>query len=97
MIDTSAKQGMEILWEIWIVFLFKYAMVISMKTYTAVIERCTETGLLVGHIPGLTGAHSQGETQEELVQNLKEVVAMLFEDGEPTLDTEYVGTQTLVA
>jgi hypothetical protein len=31
-----------------------------MRTYTAVIERDTETGLLVGQIPGFRGARSQG-------------------------------------
>ncbi len=68
-----------------------------MKTYTVIVERCPETGLLVGHIPGFVGAHSQGETHEELLTNLKEVVSMLLEDGDPVLETEFVGTQTLVA
>ena len=66
-----------------------------MRTYTAVVERDTETGLLVGHIPGFRGAHSQGETMEELQANLAEVVAMLLEDGEPHLEAEFVGTQTV--
>ena len=51
-----------------------------MTNFTAVIERCTETGLYVGFIPGFPGAHSQGETLEELNENLHEVVEML-EDG----------------
>jgi predicted RNase H-like HicB family nuclease len=68
-----------------------------MKTFTVIIERCAETKLLVGHVPGFAGAHSQGETHEELLANLKEVVSMLLEDGDPVLDTEFVGTQTLVA
>jgi predicted RNase H-like HicB family nuclease len=36
--------------------------------------------LYVGYIPGFRGAHSQGETQEELRLNLQEVVEMLLED-----------------
>jgi len=32
-----------------------------MHTFTAVVERCPETGLYVGFIPGFAGAHSQGE------------------------------------
>ena len=64
-----------------------------MHQYTAVIERCAETGLYVGYIPGFAGAHSQGETLDELNANLKEVIEMLLEDGEPTLDAEFVGTQ----
>ncbi len=51
-----------------------------MKTYTAVVERCTETGLYVGFVPGFAGAHSQAESLDELNQNLKEVIEMLLED-----------------
>ena len=67
-----------------------------MHSYTAIVERCPETGLYVGHVPGFPGAHSQGATLEELNDNLKEVVAMLLDDGEPTMESEYVGTQTVV-
>ena len=67
-----------------------------MHTFTAVVERCPETGLYVGFIPGFAGAHSQGETMDELHENLKEVIEMLLEDGEPVLEAEFVGTQTVV-
>ena len=66
-----------------------------MRTYTAVVEHDTETGLYVGHVPGWPGAHSQGATLDELQANLAEVVAMLLEDGEPQLEAEFVGTQTI--
>ena len=66
-----------------------------MRTYTAVVEQDPETGLYVGHIPGWPGAHSQGATLDELQANLQEVVAMLLEDGEPRLEAEFVGTQTI--
>lgn len=56
-----------------------------MRTYTAVIERCPDTGLYVGYVPGLRGAHSQAESLDELNRNLQEVIAMLLEDGEPQL------------
>jgi predicted RNase H-like HicB family nuclease len=65
-----------------------------MRTFTAVIERCPETGLLVGYVPGFPGAHSQGETLDELQRNLEEVIGMLLEDGEPRLESEFVGTHT---
>ena len=52
-----------------------------MRKYTAVIEKCPETGLYIGYIPGFSGAHSQGETLDELNRNLKEVVEMLLEDA----------------
>lgn len=66
-----------------------------MKSYTAVIEKCPETQLYVGYIPGFPGAHSQAETLDELRANLQEVVAMLLEDGDPKLSGEFIGTQTV--
>jgi predicted RNase H-like HicB family nuclease len=64
-----------------------------MRAFTAIIERDPDTGLLVGYVPGFPGAHSQGESMEELQRNLQEVIAMLLEDGEPTMEGEFVGTQ----
>ncbi len=64
-----------------------------MQTYTAVIEKCAETGLYVGYIPGFPGAHSQAGTLDELNRNLQEVLALLLEDGVPALTAEFVGTQ----
>jgi predicted RNase H-like HicB family nuclease len=60
-----------------------------------VIERDAQTGLHVGYVPGWPGAHSQGETVAELKENLAEVISMLLEDGEPSLESEFVGTQTV--
>ncbi len=64
-----------------------------MKKYTAVIERCPETGFYVGYIPGFPGAHSQADTLDQLHRNLKEVVEMLLEDGDPKIIGEFIGTQ----
>jgi predicted RNase H-like HicB family nuclease len=66
-----------------------------MHTFTAIIERCPETNLYVGYVPGLPGAHSQGETLDELRANLREVIGMLLEDGDPKLESEFIGTETL--
>lgn len=66
-----------------------------MKTCTAVIERDKETGLQVGHIPGFRGAHSQAATIEELEVKLAEVVAMLRKEGEPGVEAEFSGSQTI--
>ena len=66
-----------------------------MNIYTAVVERCVRTRLYVGHVPGFPGAHSQGVTLEELNDNLREVIEVLIENGEPELETEFVGTQTV--
>jgi predicted RNase H-like HicB family nuclease len=66
-----------------------------MRTFTAVVERDPETGLLVGYVPGFPGAHSQAESMDELNSNLREVISMLLEDGEPHLEAEFVGTQSV--
>ena len=66
-----------------------------MKTFTAVVERDTDTGLFVGWVPGFPGAHTQAETLDELRANLREVVETLLEDGSPELKSEFVGTQTV--
>ena len=66
-----------------------------MRRFVAVMERCPDTGLFVGYIPGFKGAHSQGETLDEVNSNLRKVISMLLEDGEPHMATEFVGTQTV--
>jgi len=68
---------------------------VCMQAFTAVIERCPDTGLFVGYVPGFPGAHSQAETLDELQQNLAEVIGMLLEDGEPQLESEFIGTQKI--
>lgn len=66
-----------------------------MRTFTAIVERDPETRFFVGYIPGFPGAHSQGESLDELQSNLQEVVSMLLEDGDPRLESEFVGTQAI--
>ena len=66
-----------------------------MRTVNIVVERDSDTGLYVGYVPGWPGAHSHGEGLDELRQNLQEVVEMLLEDGEPKLESEFVGIQTI--
>jgi len=67
-----------------------------MKTFTAIVERDPDTKLYVGYVPGFPGAHSQGETLDELQDNLREVIEMLLEDEELVLETEFVGIQQIV-
>jgi predicted RNase H-like HicB family nuclease len=67
-----------------------------MKTFTAIIERDFDTNLFVGYVPGFPGAHSQGETLDELQNNLREVIEMLLEDKNVFLNTEFIGTQQIV-
>lgn len=62
-----------------------------MRCLPAVVERCPDTGLFVAHVPGFAGAHTQAASLDELQENLREVIALLLEEGEPTLSYELVG------
>ena len=71
-------------------------MPLNKRYIAAYIERDTETGLYVGIIPGIPGAHTQGETLDELHKNLKEVVALCLQEissEEKTKLPEFVGIQ----
>jgi predicted RNase H-like HicB family nuclease len=65
------------------------------RRFTAIIERDPETGLLIGYVPGWPGAHTQADTMDELRANLREVIEMLLEDGEPALESEFVDVRTI--
>ena len=66
-----------------------------MRTFSVIIEHDPETGVYVGSVPGWPGAHSQGASLDELDTNLREVIEMLLEDGDPKLESEFVGLQTI--
>lgn len=68
-----------------------------MKTFTAYVERDTETGLYVGIVPGIPGAHTQGSSLDELQENLREVIELcLGEYDGPTDDLpRFVGLQQI--
>jgi predicted RNase H-like HicB family nuclease len=66
-----------------------------MRVYTAVVEKDQDTGLYVGYVPGFPGAHTQAATLDELHANLQEVIELLLEEGEPELESEFVGIQAV--
>ena len=68
-----------------------------MKTFTAYVEFDKETGLYIGIVPGVTGAHTQGATLDELQKNLKEVLELCLEElGEPKDNLpKFVGLQQI--
>ncbi|TVQ26173.1 MAG: type II toxin-antitoxin system HicB family antitoxin [Leptolyngbya sp. DLM2.Bin15] len=66
-----------------------------MNTFTAVVEKDFDTNLYVGYVPGFPGAHSQGETLDELQSNLCEVIEMLLEDGQTKFEAVFVGLQQI--
>lgn len=65
-----------------------------MQNYTVYIER-DEDGVLVGSIPTVPGCYSQGETMDELLQNLKEVVALCARNVPQEERSQFVGVQTI--
>jgi predicted RNase H-like HicB family nuclease len=66
----------------------------EVKTFTAYVEWDPETQLYVGIVPGISGAHTQAATLDELRQNLKEVLELCFE--EETVEVpRFVGIQQI--
>ena len=65
------------------------------KTFTAIIEKCGDTGLYVGYVPNIEGAHSQGETLDEVCENLKEVLELLAEEGQIKETSTFIGIQSI--
>ena len=96
-----APRGVQLIWRVvrpgsaWVASL-AIEMEAKMRTFTAVVEECPDTGLYVGYVPGFPGAHTQAETLDELQRNLYEVIEMLLEDGEPRLEAKFIGTQTVM-
>lgn len=54
----------------------------DVTTLTAYIEYDEETGLYIGVVPGIPGAHTQAATLDELRANLKEVLELCLEENE---------------
>jgi hypothetical protein len=49
----------------------------------------------IGDVPGWPGAHTQAADLDELQRNLREVIEMLLEDGEPKLESEFLEVRTV--
>ena len=65
------------------------------KEFYVVIEK-DEDGLYIGEVPQLRACYSQGETIDELMRNMREVIEMCLEELEEDSMTEFVGVQKLV-
>jgi len=50
--------------------------------FTAFIEKDPESGLYVGSVPNLPGAHTYAETVDELQVRLVEVISLCLEEME---------------
>ncbi len=69
-----------------------------MYKITGYIERDPQSGLFVGIVPGIPGAHTQAKTLDELKDNLKEVVELCLEEMDPEdrkQIPEFIGIQHL--
>ena len=65
------------------------------KEFYVVIER-DEDGMYIGEVSQLKACYSQGETIDELMKNIKEVIEMCLEELEEELTTEFIGVQKVV-
>lgn len=67
----------------------------SGKEFYVVIEK-DEDGLYVGEVSQLKACYSQGETIDELMQNIREVIEMCLEELQEDSTTEFIGVQRVV-
>ncbi|MCC0179286.1 type II toxin-antitoxin system HicB family antitoxin [Waterburya agarophytonicola K14] len=65
------------------------------KEYYVVIER-DEDGYYVGEVPQLKACYSQGETIDELMMNMKEVIELSLSEESQESSSEFVGIQKIV-
>ncbi|MBD2148631.1 type II toxin-antitoxin system HicB family antitoxin [Pseudanabaena sp. FACHB-1277] len=65
------------------------------KEFYVVIER-DEDGIYIGEVPQLRACYSQGDTIDELMLNMREVIEMCLEELTEETFTEFIGVQKLV-
>lgn len=70
-------------------------MIPSQQEFYVIIER-DEDGYYVGEVPQLEACYSQGETIDELMKNMKEVIELCIEEKSEKSRTEFVGIQKIV-
>ena len=57
-----------------------------MRNFTAIVENDSESKMFVGSVIGLSGAHTQASSLDELSINLKEVIELCLEDSETEVE-----------
>lgn len=65
------------------------------REFYVIIER-DKDGYYVGEVPQLKACYSQGETIDELMANIKEVIELCLEEEEEENLPEFVGIQKVV-
>ena len=68
-----------------------------MKSIVAYIEYDGKTKLYTDTVPGVPGAHSQGESLDELRTNLTEVLELCLEEFDGSVDDlpRFIGIQQI--
>ncbi len=69
-------------------------MIRKEQEFFVVIER-DEDGLYVGEVPQLQACYSQGKTLDELMKNIKEVIALCLEEQQE-ITSEFIGVQKVL-
>jgi hypothetical protein len=65
------------------------------KQFYVIIEQ-DEDGIYIGEVPQLKACYSQGETIDELLRNIREVIEICLEEmEEETKFSQFVGIQTI--
>ncbi len=70
-------------------------IIMKNKEFYVVIER-DEDGIYIGEVPQLKACYSQGETIDELMQNIREVIEMCLEELQEDSTTEFIGVHKMV-
>jgi predicted RNase H-like HicB family nuclease len=66
----------------------------SKQEFYVIIER-DEDGYYIGEVPQLKACYSQGETIDELMENIKEVIELCLEENDEKI-SEFVDIQKVV-
>ena len=63
------------------------------KVFDVVVER-DEEGIYVASVPALHGCHTQAKSLDELMERIKEAIALCLEvEGDETDSLDFVGVQ----
>jgi predicted RNase H-like HicB family nuclease len=69
-------------------------MKVTGQEFYVIIEK-DEDGYYVGEVPQLSACYSQGETIDELLTNIREVIELCLEEDVENV-SEFVGLQKIV-
>jgi predicted RNase H-like HicB family nuclease len=64
--------------------------------FYVIIER-DEDGFFVGEVPQLHACYSQGRTIDELMANMRDVIAMCLAEEPGYIPAEFIGVQRVLA